>query len=442
MKNSIVFFFVLFCVSLPLRSQPVNASTASEEKQFCRAGFLIPPPIQKGRTLSSEMTAAHSLAVFYVIPSNVTFDQNVLARIMQATLEVQAWYQVASGGLTWELAYPEVVRVYHAKQTREYYRNNGDWWGSLPGEMANADLPIFSPGVVTVIWAHGAGWWAGGAQSCGADCGVALLGVEIFPEFNNPAFSGGECPSGQGAAAWPCTPIGAYAHELGHTLGLSHPIDNPATAAVAGHSVMQTHWNYPDFAPASERPWGFLRNERASVRANPFMQTNVELVQIHQDADIAVNLPPQGTAPIADFSAQISGNQVTFTNNTQGAGLYYWTFGDESGSNEVNPIHTYQKDGLYTATLRASSDQSMMGVKTMEVQIGGQSAEVWVDFSYNGTEQHGTFDFPYKSLAAGLSGVLPEGVVKIKSSSSGETVTIAKPVTLEAYNGAVVIGLQ
>lgn len=442
MKDSIVFFFVLFCFSLPLRSQPVNASMSNQEKPFCRAGFLEIPRAQKQSMLGSETRVAHTLAVFYVVPSNVTFDQNVLAKTIQATQEVQAWYQVASGGVTWELAYPEVARVYHAKQTREYYRNNGDWWGSLPGEMANAGLPIFSPGVVTVIWAHGAGWWAGGAQSCGVDCGVALLGVEIFPEFNNPDFSGGECPSGQGVAAWPCTPIGAYAHELGHTLGLSHPIDNPGTAAVAGHSVMQTHWNYPDFAPASERPWGFLRSERASLRANPFMYTNVGLVQLHQDADIAVNLPPLGTAPIADFSAQPSQRQAAFANNTQGANLYYWTFGDQTGSNEANPIHTYQEDGRYTVTLRASSDQSMMGVKTMEVQIGGQSGEVWVDFSYNGTEQHGTFDFPYKSLSAGLAGVLPGGVVKIKSSSSGETVTIAKPVTLEAYNGAVVIGLQ
>jgi hypothetical protein len=166
------------------------------------------------------------LEVFYVVPSNVSFNQNVLERIVPATLDLQAWDQAAADGLTWELAFQKVVRVYHAKQTREFYRDNGNWWGSLLGEMANEGLPIWSPGMVTAIWAQGAGWWAGGAQGCGVDCGIALLGVEIFPDFNDPAFSGGQCPSGQGVAAWPCTPVGAYAHELGHALGLPHPAEH------------------------------------------------------------------------------------------------------------------------------------------------------------------------------------------------------------------------
>ncbi len=366
----VIIFLLLFCVPVQLTSQSVKISSFREEKQFHCTNILAPPLTQTHSALSSETETPHTLAVFYVVPSNVSFDQNVLERVVLATLDLQAWYQVASGGLTWVLAFQEVVRVYHAKQTREFYRDNGNWWGSLLGEMANEGLPIWSPGMVTAIWAHGAGWWAGGAQGCGVDCGVALLGVEIFPEFNDPAFSGGECPSGQGVAAWPCTPVGAYAHELGHTLGLIHPADDPATAAVAGHSIMQTHWNYPDFAPGSERPWGFLTNERASIRVNPFMLMDIELAQTHQDGDIAVNLPQNGATPAVDFFAQVAGNQVAYTNNTQGATLYYWTFGDEAVSNEVNPIHTYHEDGLYTVTLRASSDQSMMGVKTTQVQIG------------------------------------------------------------------------
>jgi PKD repeat protein len=100
------------------------------------------------------------------------------------------------------------------------------------------------------------------------------------------------------------------------------------------------------------------------------MHADIELAQTHQDADVAVNLPQNGEIPAVDFDAQVSGNQGTFTNNTQGATLHYWTFGDGSVSNEVNPIHTYHEDGVYAVILRASSDQSMMGVKTIEVQIG------------------------------------------------------------------------
>lgn len=72
----------------------------------------------------------------------------------------------------------------------------------------------------------------------------------------------------------------------------------------------------------------------------------------------------------------------------------------------------------------------------------GFSAEIWVAFNYGGLIQIGTFQFPFKTLDRGLAGVLPGGVIKIKSSSSSETLTITKPVTLEAYIGTVVIGKE
>jgi hypothetical protein len=71
---------------------------------------------------------------------------------------------------------------------------------------------------------------------------------------------------------------------------------------------------------------------------------------------------------------------------------------------------------------------------------GGLSAEVWVDFDYSGIIQVGIFQFPFNTLSRGLDGVLPAGVIQIKSSSSRETLTINKPVTLQAPNGVVVIG--
>jgi hypothetical protein len=202
---------------------------------------------------------------------------------------------------------------------------------------------------------------------------VALLGVEAFPEFNNPDFSGGECPDadGQGGEAWPCTPVGAYAHELGHTLGVIHPMDNPATVAVASHSIMQTHWHYPDEAPPSDRPWGFLRSERQLIRMNPFMKTDVELKQIHQNIDVAVNLPPGDTTPLTDFNIDITRYKTTFINNSQGGTLHYWTFGDHGISNEIAPIHTYLEDGVYTVILRVSNEQSMMKAISSTIEIPG-----------------------------------------------------------------------
>ena len=82
-------------------------------------------------------------------------------------------------------------------------------------EMYHNGELIWAIDTVTTVWARGAGWWAGAAQGCEGDCGLALLGVSLFPEFNDPTFTPGDCPGGVGVTSWPCTPEGAYAHELG-----------------------------------------------------------------------------------------------------------------------------------------------------------------------------------------------------------------------------------
>ncbi len=348
----------------------IFAQSDSEMKCYADEFMLGEQP-----TLNSQnnQTGNYDIAVYYAVPKDIPYSESIYQTLVQATLDIQAWYQIATGGVTWKLAFPEVVQVYNCKENRQYYKDTGDWWGSLPAEMTAQGLPVWSSGTVTAIWAHGAGWWAGGAQSCGVDCGLALLGVEAFPQYNNSAYSGDDCPGGVGAAAWPCTPVGAYAHELGHAFGLIHPKDDPVTDQDASHSIMQTHWNYPNYAPGNEQPWGFLTTERTTLRTNPFFYKDITINQTHSQADV-VNLPITGSAPSTDFDAEISGKDVIFQNHSTGATLYYWTFGDGVASNTKSPGHTYTNTGTYTATLRASKDASMMGIDSTKISIvtGGQ----------------------------------------------------------------------
>jgi hypothetical protein len=66
---------------------------------------------------------------------------------------------------------------------------------------------------------------------------------------------------------------------------------------------------------------------------------------------------------------------------------------------------------------------------------------VWVDFNYDGSSQSGTFANPYTTLAQGTNAVADGGNIWIRTAgSSAETMTISKPMKINAYNGAASIG--
>ncbi len=322
----------------------------------CRAAGLVP-----GTVGAPSGEVLDSLAVWYAVPSDIAESSEVLARLKRATADVQAWYQCATGGRTWRLAFSDTVRVYRAAHDRLWYQSNGDWWESLLPEMQAAGLPVWKPGTIGAVWAHGAGWWAGGAQSSDSTCGMALLGVELFPEFNDPAYSGGPCPGGTGELAGPCTPEGAFAHELGHTLRVSHPSTSSWRQPVASHTVMQTYWNYPSWAPEADRPWGFLTYEREAIRKSPFMHEGVPLQQVYDDCDV-VNLPDRCVAPQASFVSNPTGDPLRFsgTSTTVGGLSLYWTFGDGTSANTVEVTHDYAEPGAYPVRLRAVGQFAMI----------------------------------------------------------------------------------
>jgi len=65
-------------------------------------------------------------------------------------------------------------------------------------------------------------------------------------------------------------------------------------------------------------------------------------------------------APVASFSASYASGKVPLTVNFADQSIgsptaCKWTFGDGSNSTEKNPVHTYNKSGLYSVTLTASN---------------------------------------------------------------------------------------
>jgi gliding motility-associated-like protein len=77
--------------------------------------------------------------------------------------------------------------------------------------------------------------------------------------------------------------------------------------------------------------------------------------------------------PAVNFSYDISEQNVEpkteFTNRSDQAISYHWSFGDGTTSSEKNPQHLYQQKGTYNVTLEATNVYNCTTVQTMPVQI-------------------------------------------------------------------------
>ncbi len=68
-------------------------------------------------------------------------------------------------------------------------------------------------------------------------------------------------------------------------------------------------------------------------------------------------------------------------------------------------------------------------------------SSVWVDFNFGGSPNSGTFTFPFRTFAQGVSAVSSGGTIWLKTPGhSAETMFVNKPMTVNAYSGAATIG--
>lgn len=87
--------------------------------------------------------------------------------------------------------------------------------------------------------------------------------------------------------------------------------------------------------------------------------------------------------PTSAFSTSINNfTEVSFNNSSAGATTYSWDFGDGNNSTDVNPVHVYATDGVYTVTLVTSNICGNTS-STQDVVIVTPPA---ADFIANGTD--------------------------------------------------------
>ena len=73
--------------------------------------------------------------------------------------------------------------------------------------------------------------------------------------------------------------------------------------------------------------------------------------------------------PVANFSYSVNDKTVSFTNQSQNAQSYYWTFGDGSATSEKNPTKTYSSAGTYKVTLTVKN-VNMSSTYAEEIKVG------------------------------------------------------------------------
>ena len=104
---------------------------------------------------------------------------------------------------------------------------------------------------------------------------------------------------------------------------------------------------------------------------------SVEVTQTQTQDDTETQVDNQ--APTASPTNAVNQNVVTFTANAQDpeneALTYDWQFGDETSSNEANPVHTYIVGGTYTAILTVTDGNGKSVVTSTSVTVDTQVAE-------------------------------------------------------------------
>ena len=119
--------------------------------------------------------------------------------------------------------------------------------------------------------------------------------------------------------------------------------------------------------------------------------------------------------------------------------LYASCFHDITSGNNVNsrsPSLYYAQTGYDLCTGWGSPT----GINLINALVGF-GGSVFVNFHYTGGTQNGTFLYPFKTVAQGVAAVSPGGTIFIiTGGSSLETMTISKPMTITAGDGAATVG--
>ncbi|MCH8249752.1 MAG: PKD domain-containing protein [Proteobacteria bacterium] len=162
---------------------------------------------------------------------------------------------------------------------------------------------------------------------------------------------------------------------------------------------------------------------------------------IQADAAIADLLALGGNnPPTADFTASISGLDVTFTDtSTDSDGsitAWNWNFGDGNSASVQNPSHTYATGGTFTVAVTASDNDGGMDTTSQQLTVGatGGNAPPVASFDYACVARDCSFDSSASTDGVGINSYF-------WTFGDGSSSSLANPLHTYPANGIFVATL-
>lgn len=144
------------------------------------------------------------------------------------------------------------------------------------------------------------------------------------------------------------------------------PTSNFSSNVQSGCQPLTVQFSNTSSANSTSFLWTFPGgNPATSTEQNPtvtytesgdFAVTLVATNVNGTDTEVKTNYINVAPLAVPGFTVTQAGAQVTLNNISQYALTSVWSFGDGATSSELNPIHTYADNGVYTITLIASND--------------------------------------------------------------------------------------